>query len=391
MARYTPLSTLLNRMDRWTTIGTIEAQYKVRDIDEAIRTYRRKMLLPWTIKKSTLRVFADVLEYPVASDHDELAYLDNGKPQFSERGRFIYTSLKDFYEDPTNRNTIAEIWDQGTKFLGVRYKDSKMASVALSNAETAADYTASGDASAVTLDNVVFKEGNGSIRFTVTQALSSATITYSFTSLSDSNYKKKYHFLWVYLDSAPTSITLRFGNDSGNYLSSTVTTQFSGQAFKADDWNLVAMDLNTATVTGTIDSTAFDYGALILTGAASGTYYIDASSLKTWALLDYWYYSHFHIRLNGSSVPDQQFFYNSSEVYSSDSDIVGDDEWTDLIVYEALLSGYIDKENDKIKKDIENKRDDALADLYNNYPSLKPLITTNSYRFDSDYFPNLQE
>lgn len=387
MAKYTALSTLLNRMDRWTTVSTIEEQYKVRDLDEAIRYYRRTMTLPWALKKSTLRVFKDILEYPVASDHDELAYVDNQQSGFEDKARLKYTSIKDFYEDPDNRNDIAEIFDQGTRYLGIRYEPNNSTSTLINNAETAANFSVSDDATAVVLDQVVFKEGNGSMKVSVTNSAGTATIENSSTSHSDSNLNRKYYFRWVYLDSAPTSITLRYGSSNANYLYATVTTQFAGQAFKADDWNLVGMDLNTASEQGTVDKTALDYEAIVLTGAATGTYYIDASYTRSWELMDYWYYSSYQVRTVGQSVPNQEYFFNSIEAYSTDSEVVGDDEWTDLIVYEALINGYADKENSKVLGEIKEKRDKAYTDLLNNYPSLRPMMTTNYYRFDGDYFP----
>lgn len=385
----TLLSVVISRMDRWQTIATIEEQFKVRDLDDAIRTWRRKIQLPWALKKGTLRIFDDVLEYPVASDHDELAYLDTQKGTFYEqKARYRYTSLQQFFEDPDNRNTTAEIWDQGTKFLGVRYKDIQQGSQLLNNAEDVDDYSVSGDATSVTKDTVVFKKGNASMRVAITNSSGTATVKNDFTSsFTDGNYKRKYHFKWIYLDSVPTSIALRFQVNDTNYLETTgITTQFSGQALKADDWNLIAHDLNTATETGTIStSSLWASEKVILTGAATGTYYVDDSHLRAWDLQDYWYYSLNSVLLNGSSVADQQFFYNDSDVYSTDSSLVGDDEWIDIVMYEAMLTSLGDKENDAVFSKIQNKLSQATEELFDRYPSLNPAIITNVWRFGYEF------
>jgi len=394
MANTTLLSTLLSRMNRKQTIDTVEEQYKVRDLDEAIRTIRRAVQFPWTLKKSTLRVFDGVLEYPVAADHDELAFLDNPNEQnWGSKFRPTYTSVQQFYQDPNNTDDLAEIWDSGTRFLGVRAdRIIKGTSQILNNAETAADWTASGDASAVTRDTVFFKEGSASMRFTVTLATNTATMSASNTSISDSNYRKKYFFMHIYLDAVPTSLVLRFGNDSSNYLySGAITTQFSGQALKADDWNLVAFDLNTASTQGTITSTVFDYQAVVLTGAASGTYYVDASYLREWSLVDYWFYSKYLVATVGNTVANQEYFFNSSEVYSTDSMLIGDSEWVDIIQYEAELGSLSDKENDKVFSKVLKKRDDAWEALFRIYPSMRQSITTTRYNFGTDYTQGYEE
>ncbi|NCN07047.1 MAG: hypothetical protein GW946_04390, partial [Candidatus Pacebacteria bacterium] len=290
----------------------------------------------------SLKVFDGVLEYPVPNDYDELAYPDDPRndSNYAARARFRFTSLQQFYENPDYRNDIAEIRDGNEVFLGVRYSPSGVASQILNNAEDEDDFTASADADSVAEDLVNYKEGNGSIQVAITNSADTATVKNTFDSFTDADYKKKYHFKWIYLDAVPTSVTLRFQVDDSDYLETTgITTQFSGQPFKADSWNLVAHDLNEATEVGTIStSSVWASEKIILIGAATGTYYIDASYLRQWTLLDLWYYSLYNVALVASTTADQEFFMNSSEVYSTDSKLIGDLEWADCVMYEAMLS-----------------------------------------------------
>lgn len=388
----TSLSTLLTRMNRFQTISTIEEQYKVLDLDDAIRTIKRNYQLPWMLKKGSIRVFDGVLEYPTAVDHDYLAYLE--RPQnlsngsqgiYADRFRGRYTSIQQFYEDPDNRNTMAEIFDTNVKYLGIRDKITDGTSQLVDSGEVVGNYVPSNDASNIVLDTVLFVYGQGSIRFTNTNATNLATITCNFQSFTNVNYLRNYFFVSVYLSGLPTSIKLTFGNDVANNLSTTVTTQFSGQPFKINQWNTLAFDLNTATTLGVINPNAFDYFRIDFNNAPSGFYNIDASFLKEWDQLDYWYYSSFAIQTINSTTPDQEYFNNTSQIYKLDSSLVGDTEWTDVILYEACLLSLTDRENEAIYKKIKEKRDEAWDDLTKIWPSMKPVITTTSYRFLTDF------
>ena len=391
----TKLSTILNRMDRYQTIANIEEQYKVRDLDDALRNLRREIQPAWSSKKSTIRIFDDILEYPIADDHDALHYVDssnlsnngfNSSNSLQSPARFFFTSLKEFYENPDYRNDLAEIWDNGTRFLGIRYTDFNFGSATVDTSTTVGNYTTSGDAGTPALDQVFFKVGNSSIKIPVVNNTGTATIEIAPSASYDANYKRKYFFIYVYLDSAPTSIDLRFGTDSSNYLSKTVTTQFSGAGFKADDWNLLGFDLNAPdSTTGTIGTGTFNYAAVIMTGATTGTYYINQSYLREWTLMDYWYYTSYNVKTLSSSVPNQEYFMDNNETYSLDSELVGDKEWADVIMYDAILIGMEDEENSVIKGAIKEKRDKAMQKLMDNYPSEKPLITNRKWNFETDY------
>ena len=382
----TALSTILNRMNRWQTIYDVEELYKVEDIDEAIRTARRKTSFYWNIKKATLKVFTEVFAYPTATDHSDIVYLDNqNSGDFASKARFKYTSLQEFYEDPTNRNYIAEIWDGGQKYLGVNYKGIEAQTLKVDDADATTNYSYTGDVTSLALDTVVYKEGVNSIKVNITNVTGIATVANTLAiTIPDTNYKSKYYFRWFYFDNIPTSVELKFGNDASNYLySGVLTSQFSGQGFKTNDWNLLAFDLNEATEVGTIDPNAFNYEEVIFNGASTGVYRIDESSLKAWELLDYYYNSIYSVTTDGNNL-NKEYFKNDAAEYDITHKLVGDSEWIDVIMFEAITSAVADRENSKIFAVIDRKRQEAWEALYEKYPSQVPVIVTNRWRFLRD-------
>ncbi len=374
-------------MQRWTTIyRNTEEQYLVYDLDEAIRNLRRNHQTPWTFTKKTMRVFSDVLEYPKQADHGAMAYLDNQAEGYGNKVRPYYTSIKEFYEDPNNLSQYAEIWNSGDSYIGIRNKELSGGSEAIDNCELDSDYTISNDFTSKEIDNVIYKTGNGSLRLALINTANTATLEKTFTGIAGSLYKRKYVFSRIYFSSVPTSVTIRFGADSSNYVYKTVTTQFSGQAFVADDWNWVAIDLNNVDGTvGTVDdTTTFSYYAITLAGAASGLYYFDEVSLKQWSLMDYYYYSKYNVKDNLlGTVTKEAFIDQSTNTYEQADELVCPDEFADVVMYDAMLTTISDTENSKIYQVISGKRDDAWSSLLTKYPSMEPVIITHGWRFGS--------
>src|SRR3990167_2053023 len=204
-------------------------------------------------------------------------------------------------------------------------------------------------------------------------------------SISDSDYLKRYYFRWISLDAAPTSIELRFGNDSSNYLGKTVTTQFGGQAFKDDSWNLVAMNLNEISATGTITATAFDYALLTMNGAAAGTYFIGPAYLRGYKRLDYFYYSTNNIRTSSTGTLSQDYFFNeSTNSYTTSHELIGDSAFIDVITFDAALTTLADSQDKGVIQLISEKRRQAWAKLMETYPDSSQIIITQRYNFGNN-------
>ena len=378
-------------MNQNQAIRPLEESQKVFALDEAIRARSRNYNFPWVAKKKGLRVFEDVLEYPVQPDHKDLLYMDNNGDNinltYADRARFRFTSLRQFYENPDFRSQIAEIWNGYTRYLGIRYNPTDAASAELTSADDISVYTKGGDVTSFRIDSVNFVTGNSSLQFSIVNSSSVANIAASIPPNLLQNFQKYYFFQWVYFDGIPSSVALQYGTDASNYYYSIVTAQFSGQPFQQGQWNLLAFDLNAASKFGTPTGT-FSHQNFVMFGAPSGTYFLDASAIKTWEQLDYWYYSKNNV-LNADGVTYQPYFMDANEAYLLDNELQGEPEWADTVMYDAMLSLLAEKSNSVSYKDVVARRDQSLLELKQKYPDESQLITTNRWRWrDSFSNPN---
>jgi hypothetical protein len=131
----------------------------------------------------------------------------------------------------------------GAKQLYVLAKNS-CASLLLDSMDTdnSTNWTASNDATTITDDTNVKKEGSGSMKFNIDTTLSGldrATLTRTVTSTDLSTYVDKGVFrIWADLPSVTDldSLSFNWKTDESNYYKATVTTQADGTAFEVG-WN----------------------------------------------------------------------------------------------------------------------------------------------------------
>lgn len=134
-------------------------------------------------------------------------------------------------------------------------------------------WVASVDASNITLDSIDYIT-NKSLNFDLASGASTAVLTNSAmsTAVDLSDYDEQGSvYMWVFI---PTDVTianitnfiLRWGNDSSNYWSKTVTTNNEGNTFTTG-WNLLRFDWTSATETGTVVPATIDYLVFTITKA----------------------------------------------------------------------------------------------------------------------------
>src|SRR3990167_6719805 len=138
-------------------------------------------------------------------------------------------------------------------------------------------WAATADASNLTLDNDNFITGGGALNFDMAAGAATGYIENSTMDALDlTDYDEKGSiFVWVFIpdysDAEADTVTnfiLRWGNDTSNYWSRTVTTNNEGATFY-DGWNLLRFDWNGATETGTVAPATIDYLRLTVTKSTS--------------------------------------------------------------------------------------------------------------------------
>ena len=134
-------------------------------------------------------------------------------------------------------------------------------------------WAATADASNLTLDNDNYITGGGSLNFDMATGAATGYIENStMTQVDLTDYDEIGSiFVWVYIPDysdaqgdTVTNFILRWGNDSSNYWSRTITTNNEGATFR-DGWNLLRFDWNGATETGTVAPATVDYLRLTIT------------------------------------------------------------------------------------------------------------------------------
>lgn len=123
-------------------------------------------------------------------------------------------------------------------------------------------WVAAGSASGLVEDATVYYQQPASLRMTLTGS-SVGTLTKTLQSPLDLTAYEGVGvvFLAVYTPSAAdfTSATVRLGSDSGNYFETGAETEGFLGAWQANDWTLIALDLSSATETGTVDIENVEY------------------------------------------------------------------------------------------------------------------------------------
>lgn len=323
--------------DRQETLNRA-ARFVLGDID--LRSTKRSSQL-------SPNLFSDMYEYTAPSDLKETALIDI-------RRQVLRSSFERFYlVDETEfdrkkgilpyRVAITEAsFNKILKIDGV--EGSTRNTLNNCNSLTAnGTFTAGADASNITLDSDNFITGGGSINFDM--AKGAATGTVEITGMSQVDLTKHDEigsiFAWVFIpdysDAQADTVTnfiLRWGNDSSNYWSRTVTVNNEGLTFY-DGWNLLRFDWNGATETGTVDPAKIDYIRLTVTKStaleADTDWRIDDITARVGVIYNVIYYTKY-------------IWQNSSNTYIENATattdyINADTEELELILFKAAEYG----------------------------------------------------
>jgi hypothetical protein len=179
---------------------------------------------------------------------------------------------------------------------------------------------AGGDATNLTIDDVEYEEGNGSLNFDVSAGTS---LIISFTGITAKDlstiFNKSYVVLKAWLPTITnfTSIAVRIGNDSSNYVEKTETVP-AGSTSLIAGLNTFAFKIADGTTTGTVDETAIDYIRIAITysGATTDTdFRIDDIRVGEGTKMELEYYS---LAMVKDTAGDYQLEFNADSITQTD-------------------------------------------------------------------------
>ena len=243
-------------------------------------------------------IYDDVFNYPLASDYKKLIDLrpqdnrtnaDSASRQYAERF--------DLRRSINNRQLSIES-EEGTRFIRINWRSAGWNSPhtfhtcdsLTSNGTVAIVGTASG----LKIQKLYKVSGSASIEFDTATSGDGIQITgMDALDLTDEDEIADL-FLWVYLPSAPTSITAIWGNDlTTNYWTGVAqTAQADGTAFKVG-WNLIKFSWSAATESGTVAPATIDSFKLTIASSALVNVRVDSILFIVGRNFDAKYYSQY--------------------------------------------------------------------------------------------------
>lgn len=365
---------------RDTTGGTVTTN-DIRDsLNRCISHMIKDHGIYATKDKSILDVFSGVYEYPTPSDFFDIINLQR---QDSPR-EYLRVKPEDFWTGFDNYSEVISV-DTYRDDHSILFKSTDISAVQelhncdslTANGTWAAE--ASTDAANVTLEETNMTEGVGAVSFDVTVGASvndyAAVQVTGMTQVDLTDYANKGTvFLDLYIPSvtALSSVTLRWGNDSSNCYSKTVTSQFNGYAFRVGV-NTLGFAWNSATDPGSVTDTAIDYLNVRITYTSAYTsqtgFILDNIRVANPFRMSLRYYSTAFV-IDGSTSAYVTKFTNTS-----DSTLL-DDADDDVLHYYALADAYWVKESPNDRVEALRLHQEALDRLKTRYNSEKKREVT---------------
>jgi hypothetical protein len=247
-------------------------------LSDAIDYFGSTYSLPTAKRESDITIFPNVRQYPLPSDFGRI--IEPKRPPSLHSPRFLHETPRELNDWPFGRKMAVE-YDRGVPFLNVEDKLDAMASL-LHGCEATDGVTLSGDGSALAVDNIIYTEGLGSLRFLVTPATGSTALTFSIPSMDMTDFlAANWNFLDLISPSTNTaaiaSIKLRLGSNASNYYEMTATTDMRGRTI-LPGIRQMGFDFGSRTQVGTPVVTAIAWMQVVIAHGmigVSGTYRID--------------------------------------------------------------------------------------------------------------------
>jgi len=248
-------------------------------LNASVRELLSKVNTRSTIRRSNLapNLFNGIFPYTCPSDLKDYDIIDIPAQAKRSDGEWFLVPPEEFDIYDGEKTGMMAIDD----YNGVRVL--KLASAVDSDSLTVSQlddttsgggtWAAFGDAENIAADDSDYVKGSGSLKWDISSAggTTAGIVNSSVNTVDISDYLggTSAFFVWAKINSATnlTNYILRFGTDSSNYYSKTVTTQADGTAFVAG-WNLLKFDVSSLTTVGTPTDTTLNYFAIYMTKTA---------------------------------------------------------------------------------------------------------------------------
>lgn len=377
---YTDLSTAVNEAisGKKTNLINERAIYNrgVRDVISMIdlRSQKRKTQI-------SPGIYSKVYSYACPADLKDTAIVDIQK-QTNRKEEFFLTTPEEFDRTKTFRTGLVAVDDRDFVRLLNLSTELNTEEVAVNEFDSLTGngtFVASGDATNMSIDQTNFINGSASLQFDTNTGGTTAVITNSTQAVADlTKFKGHELFLWVYIPATTnlTNFILKWGSDSSNYWSKTVTTTHEGLAFQVG-WNLLRFDW-PATSTGTPVITAINYIQVTITksaGMAAATgWHIDFLAARTGDIHSIIYYSKFGWQTSA-------YAYIESSTADTDFLVADTDEFNLIVQYCAKLASQAVRMDQNDRKAISDDWDKLEARYIQRFPSDRKLYQDTYYEF----------
>ncbi len=278
---------------------------QIQNIDGIFNRAARQLLLdldPQETKRiieTTTPIYSSVYDYACPADLKGNKVIDI-RPQVGRLPSDIFVQL---YNKPfdANKESVQQQgftmnFDTGVKTIRVN-NPLLSAGVTINEADTTNSnglWSAVAPASNLSDDSTNFASGASSLKFDLSGTggyLENSTM--SSVDLTDYlNQASLFTYVWLPTGTDFTSFELRWGSDSTNYWTKTVTSTQQTTAFE-NGWNLLSFNWLTATKVGTPDVTAINYLRIVFNtnGAVQTGVHFDNVVCRLGQIMEIIYYS----------------------------------------------------------------------------------------------------
>ncbi len=383
-------------MDSALHSKSLQLSSRQRTLNRAVRFVLADIDMRSMKRKSALspNLFGDMFEYTAPADLKDRAIVDlKRQVNRSQNEKFVLVDEEEFdREKGLGREIFTIASDELAHILRIDGGKTTKTTIHNCNSLTANGTWAvvAGDASNLTLDGDNYIAGAGALNFDTAEGAATAAVELTGATQVDltDHDEKSSIFVWVFIPDATdasgdavTNFILRWGNDSSNYWSRTVTTNNEGATFY-DGWNLLRFDWNGATETGTVNPAQIDYLRLTVTKpttfAADTDWRVDEIVSRIGDIYDVIYFSRYGWQTSGGTYLEDATA--TTDLVNAETDEI------DMIVAKATELGSKELKEYKDAKDAKEEYE-QLKDKYQfRYKSERIPLVQRYYKIRHNRF-----